>query len=253
MAIEQKYIDLISADIDGATSDDERAELAAFLSESAEGRALHEELSALCATLDAVETEEPPPHLRHVIMDSIKIPAAKPAEPSMLQSILAAPALRYAATFAAGVFLALTLVDSDQISNRAFDDVTGLVGSVANPVDAELINTIMVEEAAVAGTVSLRSAGSLLIVDFDLVSADAIEIEADYSNPSIWFNGFAQLESTGTTVSAENGRITLGMQGKRRYAVYLHNEGGRETTLNLRFRSDGDLVHETSLRYEPAR
>ncbi len=252
MAIEQKYIDLISADIDGEISDGEKAELAAFLSDSAEGRALHEEFSTLCETLNAMEPEDPPPHLRHVIMNSLETPPARSADPGFLQSILAAPALRYAATFAAGVFLTLSLVNSDQISDRAFDDVTGLVGSIANPVDAELINSVSVDEAAVAGTVSLRSAGSLLIVDFDLVSADAIQIEADYSGPSIWFNGFAQLESTGTTVSAESGRITLGMEGKRRYAVFLHNESRRETTLNLRFKADGTVVHETSLRYETA-
>lgn len=252
MAIEQKYIELISADIDGEIGDSEKAELAAFLSESAEGRALHEELSALSTTLDAVEDIEPPPHLKHVIMNSVNPPAAEPAAPGFLQNILAAPALRYAATFAAGLFLALTLVESDQISNRAFDDVAGLVGSVANPVDAQLVHSVEIEESEVAGTVSLRSAGSILIVDFDLVAPEPIEIEAGYTNPSIWFNGFAQLESTGTSVSAEVGRVTLGMEGKRRYAVFLHNEGGRETTLNLQFRTGDEVVHETSLYYGAA-
>ncbi len=249
MAIEQKYIELISADVDGEISDGEKAELEAFLSESAEGRVLHEELTALCTTLDAVAEVDPPQHLRHLIMNSVNPPVAEPASTGFLQNLLAAPALRYAATFAAGVFLALTLIDSDQISNRAFDDVAGLVGSVADPVGAELVNTVAIEEAAVAGTVSLRSAGSLLILDFDLVAPEPIEIVAGYTNPSIWFNGFAQLESTGTSVSAETGRVTLGMEGKRRYAVFLHNEGGRETTLNLQFRADGEIVHETRLRY----
>lgn len=252
MAIDEKYTDLIHADIDGEISPDDKASLEAFLSQSAEGRALHEELSSLCASLDAVEAKEPPPHLRHVIMDSVKPPATHSATPGFIQNLFAAPALRYAATFAAGVILSLSLVNSGQISNQAFDDVTGLVGSVANPIDAELISSVSVNEQLIAGTVSLRSAGSMLILDFDLVSADAIEIEAGYSDPSIWFNGFAQLESSGTSVSAETGRVTLGMQGKRRYAVYLYNEGGRETTVNLQFKADGEIVHEASLDYEPA-
>ena len=91
----------------------------------------------------------------------------------------------------------------------------------------------------------------MLILDFDLVAKDHIEVEADYSDRTIWFNGFAQLESGGTAISAETGRIRLGMEGKRRYAVYLHNEGGRETTVNLRFLSDGKVVHEASLDYTP--
>ena len=82
-------------------------------------------------------------------------------------------------------------------------------------------------------------------------SRDAIEIEADYSDQTIWFNGFAQLESEGTTMSAETGRVRLGMEGKRRYAVYLHNRGSRETTVNLRFVANGEVVHEASLDYAP--
>ncbi len=251
MAIDQEYTDLINADIDGEISSGDKAKLEAFLSQSAEGRALHEQLSSLCSSLDAVEAQEPPPHLRHVIMSSLKPPAAQSKESNFLQNLLAAPALRYAATFAAGVFLTLSLINSGQISNQAFDDVTGLVGSVANPIDAELISSVSVDEQLVAGTVSLRSAGSMLILDFDLASADPIEIEADYSDRSIWFNGFAQLESSGTSVSAETGRVTLGMQGKRRYAVYLHNASGRATTVNLQFKADGEVVHEASLDYEP--
>ena len=57
--------------------------------------------------------------------------------------------------------------------------------------------------------------------------------------------------ATGTTVSAETGRVLLGMAGKRRYAVYLHNQGGRNATVKLRFLAYGQVVHETSLDYTP--
>ena len=40
MTIEQKYIDLINADIDGEISDASKSELQAFLDENDEGRAL---------------------------------------------------------------------------------------------------------------------------------------------------------------------------------------------------------------------
>ena len=253
MAIEQKYRDLINADIDGEISAGEKTELQAYLADSAEGRALHDELSSLCASLDGVEEEAPPVHLRHVIMNSIPQPPAPKSSPGFLQVLFAAPALRYALSFAAGMFLALSIVKSSQVSNRAFDDVTGLVGTVADPVDATLASSVSVDELDVAGIVSLRSAGSLLILDFDLVAKDFIEVEADYSDPSIWFNGFAQLPSEGTAVSAESGRVRLGMAGKRRYAVYLHKQGGREATVKLRFLANGQVVHETSLDYTPGK
>lgn len=252
MAIDQKYQDLINADIDGEITAAESGELRVFLEESAEGRELHRELAAMFSTLENVEPEDPPPHLRHVIMSSVKPASVTPETPGFLQSLFAIPSLKYAATFAAGVFLALSLVNSGQVSNQAFDDVTGLVGTIAEPINADLESSVAIDETEVAGTVSLRSSGSMLILDFDLTAMEPVEIEADYTDNTIWFNGFAQLESSGTTVSAETGRIRLGMEGKRRYAVYLHNEGSRETTVSLRFMADGEVVREASLDYAPA-
>ena len=251
MTVEQKYRDLINADIDGEIGAEEQAELQAFLADSADGRALHDELSSLCGALDALDEEAPPAHLRHVIMNSIPKPPARGSSPGFLHALFAAPALRYSLSFAAGVFLALSIVNSSQVSNQAFDDVTGLVGTVADPIDAQLASSVSVDELDVAGVVSLRSAGSLLILDFDLVAKNHIQVEADYSDPGIWFNGFAQLPGEGTTVSAETGRVLLGMAGKRRYAVYLHNQGGRNATVKLRFLAYGQVVHETSLDYTP--
>lgn len=249
MAIDQKYIDLINADIDGEISQSESAELRAFLDQNAEGRAVYEEISLICSTLEAVQTEVPPPHLRQAIMNSVR--PARPATRSagFLQRLFATPALGYAATFAAGVMLTMSLMNSGQISIRAFDDVTGLVGTVSDPIEADTVSALAVDEPAVAGTVVLRSTGNILILDFDLVATQPIEIEAYYTDKTIWFHGFAQLESSGTTVSAETGRIRLGMNGKRRYAVYLHNAGDRGTTVNLRFRADGEVVHQASLDY----
>ena len=252
MAIEQKYADLINAEIDGVISDVDKPELAAFLAESAEGRAEHERLSTLCASLNAVEDVSPPVHLRHVIMNSVKPARPEQSSPGILRILFALPTLRYGLTFAAGVFLTLSLVSSMQLSNTALDDVTGLVGTMSDPIGADLASSISVDRVEIAGTVSLRSSGDMLILDFDLSAQGLVEIQADYTDRTIWFNGFGQLESSGTTISAENGRIKLGMEGKSRYAVYLHNEGGRGTTVSLRFISNGKIVHEASLVYEPA-
>lgn len=252
MAIEQKFTDLINADIDGEISDAEKAELQAFLSDNAAGRELHRELVSLCGTLDSVEQEDPPPYMRHIIMNSVPPSRNEEESPGFLQVLFATPALKYAVTFAAGVFLTLSMLDSSQISNQTFDRVTGLVGTVAEPVNVTLASSVTLSETDIAGTVSLRSAGSLMILDFDLVSADHIEVLADYTDKTIWFTGFAQLASEGTTISAEVGRVRLGMkEGKRRYAVYLHNEGDHSTTVSLRFLSDGKVVHQAKLDYSP--
>jgi hypothetical protein len=252
MSIEQKFIDLINADIDGEIEHADKSELDVFLEGNDEARALHKELAALAGSIESIEPVSPPAHLRHVIMNSVKPAPTKAESPGILQMLYASPVLKYSSTFAAGVLLTLSILSSDQISNQAFDDVTGLVGTISEPISGNLVNTIAVDNAEIAGNVSLRATGSMLILDFDLVANSPVEIEADYADRTIWFNGFAQLESSGTTVSAKSGSVTLGMEGKRRYAVYLQNGGGRSVTVNLRFVTGGEVVHEASLKYEPA-
>ncbi len=253
MAIDQKYIDLINADIDGEIGHTEKDELNAFLAASTDGRVLHGELAKLCESLDVLEPDSVPPHLRHVIMSAVKSRPVAAKSPGFRTMLLATPALKYAGTFAAGVVLTLSLINSGQIWNSTFDDMTGFVGTISDPVRSDLLSTIAVDKAEIAGTVSLRSAGPMLILDFDLVAPDEVAIEADYTGHKIWFNGFAQLESSGTTVFAEAGHVRLMMEGKRRYAVYLHNDGGYGTTISLRFVANGEVIHEASLDYEPAR
>ena len=83
----------------------------------------------------------------------------------------------------------------------------------------------------------------------DLAAKQPIEIVAGYSDKTIWFNGFAQLESVGTNVAAEADTVTLEMEGKRRYAFYLNNPGMRPTTIDLRFMANGEIIHEAQLRF----
>ena len=254
MAIDEKYIALINADIDGNIQPDEKTELQEFLAKSEAGRALQEELRSLCSTLDAEGMLDAPPHLRHVIMNSL--PSPKPQSspvaesPGFWYSLLAVPALRYTAAFAAGVILAVAIVDSGQIQQGAFNEVTGLVGTMSDASDIAPVATIAIHKAAVAGTITLRRADPILIIDFDLSTNGPIDIVATYDDKTVWFNGFAQLESTGTSISADGGQIRIQLDGKRRYAVYLHNEDSRKLSINLQFFSNGEPVHQAVLEYE---
>ncbi len=252
MAIEQKFIDLINAEVDGEIDQDGKSQLDALIAENDEARALHTELKTLCASIESIEDASPPPHVRHVIMNSVKPTPTRTKSPGILQMLFSSPVLKYSSTFAAGVLLALSILSSDQSSNEAFNNVTGLVGTISDPISGDLVSSVAVDDAAVAGQVTLRSSGSMLILDFDLVANGPVEIEADYADRTIWFNGFAQLESSGTAVSAKSGSVTLDMEGKRRYAVYLQNSGERGVTFNLRFIAGGEVIHEASLNYDPA-
>jgi len=250
MTIDPKYFELIQADIDGEIDDAGRAELESFLADSEEGRAVYEQLETLCRSLDGMPPVEPPPHLRHVLMNQAPVRSAPQPPSGFLRRVFAGPILGYVGMFAAGVALTLALVDSTQISKGAFDDVTSLVGAIA---DSEFAvpehGTVSIDKRELAGTVTLRSTGPILIVDFDLSARQPVEIVAAYSDNTIWFNGFAQLESSGTSIAAESGAVTLNMDGKRRYAVYLNNPGMRPAKIDLRFTADGQVIHEARLSF----
>ena len=251
MAIDPKLVELINADIDGEISPAQKQELDAALATNADAQAMHTELSGLHAALDELPDLDPPPHLKHTIMAAVPAPqTVRRDNEGWFQSLFATPALRYAAMFVAGSLLTLSLVNSDQLSERAFTDVTGLVGTMSSEVPAGRgVQTTRIDRPEVAGSVSLRNSGPLLIVDFDLVSAGPVDIVASYSDQTVWFNGFAQLESPGANISAESGRVTMQIDGKRRYALFLHNAGDREVAINLQFRSGNDVVYNTEVAY----
>lgn len=250
MAIEQKIIELINADVDGEISSADKRELDAILASNAESRVFHMELASLCTAMDSFESLEPPPHLRHLIMDSVRPQRSTAADTRRFSRLLSAPALRFAAAFAAGVILTLSFVSSDNISRHAFEDVTGLVGTMSESGSKLPVgSSISISRADIAGNITSHRSGQILIIDFDLVTHGPVDIVAGFAGQSIWFNGFAQLESVGTSVAAEAGQVTLRMDGKRRYALYLHDAGSGDARIDLKFVSAGTVIHEAQLTF----
>ena len=249
MAVEPGIEELINADIDGELAAGDRERLMAHLAEKPAAEKLHKEMSALCEQLDSVQPLEPPPHLRHAIMESLpRSKAAQEPSQSSWRMLLAAPVFRHATAFAAGIVLTLALMSSNQISDSTFEDVTGLVGTIAED-DSSATNykTITLTDTALAGTVGIYSSGSLTVLDFNLTAAGLVEIVAEMPDQDIWFRGFAQLENDNARVSTDKGGVRMQMQGKNRYAMYLHNSSSAGAAVNLRFYAAGDLVHEAKL------
>jgi len=249
MALDEKTIELINADVDGELGVTDRERLQANLAQNEEARALHDELSTFCRQLDSVERLEPPPHLKYALLDSF---ASRPkpeaqAMPAWRQ-VLAMPMLRHAVAFAAGVFMTFALVNSNQISNRAFDDVTGLVGTISD-VDPAVSsdNSINLTRGDIAGTVSIRENGSLTVLDVNLSSKETIEIIAGYSDRDLWFRGFAQLENDDANVVTDTGEVRMRLKGRNRYAIYLQQASRTPASVHLQFYAGGNLVHEADL------
>ncbi|MGH8224081.1 MAG: hypothetical protein ACREQZ_14025 [Woeseiaceae bacterium] len=249
MTIDQATLELIHADIDGALDEAGKRHIARVLENDGVARQLHRELRALCSTLDAVEELEPPSTLRRTVMESLRQQRTATG-PSLLARLFAAPTLRYATAFVAGVLMTMSLISSDRASRSTFDDLTGLVGTMAEPSSAGTAQSrIVLSRSDIAGKVSLYRTGTLLILDFDVTTKRAIDVVTRYPGRELWFNGFAQREDGGTTLSSEPGAVTLHIDGQGRYAVYLRHDGRRGGTLELRFLASGSLVHRAELAF----
>ena len=262
MAIDQQTTDLINAEIDGDLSAADKALLDERLAESDEARALRDELRELCGSLDALPEEAVPGDIRPRILARVKSAPQKVNNKAgsgfgeIFAGLFGVPFVRYGMSFAAGVILTFTLISSDQGSRQTFDDVTGLVGTISGgaPLEGSITrkDNLELTHNELAGSVSLSTTGSLMILDFDLASKDTVEIVARFDDRDIWFSGFAQHESEGTTVASQTGRVTVRMSGQRRYAVFLRNAGQDAATVNLSFVSAGRVLHEGALRLPAA-
>ena len=249
MAVEQKYVEMINAALDGELSDTERAGLTEMLATNPEAQAIYDDLAGVCDALDSMPKVEPPAHLKYAILDSVTTSKTIPSDQSGSRpAIFAMPVFRHAVAFAAGAFMTFALVSSNRISDQAFDDITGLVGTIsetefANP-NAQSINLTMSE---LAGTVTISKIGALTVLEFNLVAAGPLEIVAGFSDADMWFKGFAQLENDGASVSAGAGVVRMTMQGRNRYAMYLHHAGSNGAAIHLQFFAAGTLIHEADL------
>jgi hypothetical protein len=184
-------------------------------------------------------------------MNSLPKSAGNAEAPGSWRSLFSIPALRYATVFATGVVMTILIVESGQIQQSAFNDVTGLVGTMSESGEtAPGVASLTINKAEIAGTVTLRRADPILIIDFDVSTNGPIDIVASYEDKTVWFNGFAQLESTDTSISAESNQIRIQVDGKRRYAVFLHNSRSRNLSINLQFFANGKSVHQAVLEYE---
>ena len=247
MAVDERTIELINADIDGEISADERDELQSLLRDNPEAQAMQQELSALCSELDGMESLEPPTHLKHAIIDQvISSKTAAPAHGSSWTDVFAMPMFRHAAAFAAGVVMTAALINSNQISDTAFDDVSGLVGTIAD-VDLPVRQTIDLTSVELAGVVRIRQGERLTMLDFDLTASGTVNIVAAFPAQQVQFRGFAQLENENTSVTADAGTVNLEMNGKNRYALFLQHSEPEEAPLSLKFYASGMLIQEANV------
>jgi hypothetical protein len=176
--IEEKYIELIQADVDGELPAERRAELSRFLLANPEARALRAELVAVAGALGGLAPVEPPADLRERILAALPPPSRKT---SGAGSTGFSSHFRWAAAIAVATLLGAVVfrIASD---DRSATDLSKLSGTMASPPAAAptRIDQVAVSLQQVRGTVSLLGSPQARIVEFDLAVDGPVEVVVEH-------------------------------------------------------------------------
>jgi hypothetical protein len=234
--LEEKYIELIQADVDGELPERSRAELSRYLLASAEARALRDELRRTCAVLDSVEPVEPPADLRGAILSGIKLPGAPARSAGRARAFgfsPQAPVLRYAAVFAGGLIVSAVAFQFGS-TDRAALDVTQVAGTMASqdPVaNSAPVDAVSIDLEQVSGSVRLFQSATMRVLEFDLTADGPLEVVVSHDGQEARFSGDGP----------------AGAAGSGRYALVLNGPGQAGSPIGLKFIASGVLIHEDVL------
>ncbi|HQR25300.1 MAG TPA: hypothetical protein PK163_10975 [Steroidobacteraceae bacterium] len=232
--IDEKYIELIQADVDGELPEQARAELSRYLLAHPEARALRDELGRIHEVLARVTREDPPPGLRETILAAVRFRARPPVRGQGREAAwTAAGMLRYAAVFAGGLLVGAAAWQAG-VDRASVFEVSEVAGTMVagDPVSRSApVDSFDVALDQVGGTVSLFGSPSMRVVQFDLDFRGPADVVVAHDGEVARFSGFTG-ESAG-----RNGR----------YALVLDGPGSMESPVQVSFVVDGRTVQTGTL------
>ncbi len=232
--IEEKYLELIQADVDGELPEQQRAELSRFLLARPEAQAAREELKRLCGLLNAVPAVEPPSTLKASILGAARMPDSKAGGGGLLRGPGTPPTmLRYAAALAGGALVS-ALAFQFGLDRRSGLDISEVAGTMVaqDPVAGSgPVDTIDVSLDQVSGRVSLYRSASMRVVEFELAARQPIDVIVVHDGQEARFSGFGTSKAGGT----------------QRYALVLDGPGQPGVPIDFRFMSSGAVFHQETL------
>jgi len=258
--LNEHTIYLINAGIDGELSPAETKELEALLESSAEARAMKAEFLRLSNLLDSQPDQQPPEGLTQLIVDQVKLPAAK-------SSSLVARWLSYiqhpAATglaFAAGLLMAVAFyqVAPQHVVNT---DTANMVGTmIASPQGSPAAagDSLLLEAAGLSGSVSLSNESDFYVLNFDLNSQEPFEIEVAFAEAGLDFGGLARTVDGGESTDSRSfdisgGTLRVVNQGSHQFVLFLQRSDGPgfgPQEIGIEVNQMGERVLKGSLRIE---
>jgi hypothetical protein len=250
MNIDSRFTDLMQAEIDGANSGQESAELHAYLARSPLAREHFDQLKALSGALDRMDEVAPPAELKSEIIAAVRrrgdaeIPGSHPIPrqaPSRGKIVL-----RYGYALAAGVILGV--VGHQWATGDGFGvDPSDVAGTLATREVAAPITETPIDFRGAIGTARLERTGSGYDLEVNLTSAAPIGIELAFPAEAVSFRGFSSdLGEIDTLEVAIDGMRWVQL-GRQRVVISLANQGASEATVEVKFFVDTEFVHSVAV------
>jgi hypothetical protein len=248
--LDERVSNLIQAEVDGALATEDREELKAALSESALARAFRNELLHLADIFNKMPDLEPPSGLNRRILDSIELPPSQHQTPGWFRSWFK-PA-SYGLAFAAGILMTVGMVKLMPITDS---DMSSLVGTMVKH-DAVLPNAtqsqLAIDLDAVKGSILLKDLSGALALQFDLRSAETVDVGIQLAAAELQFGGFVDNNQGVKELEVFGGNVRVVNQGAQQFVLFLRPLDGKKAgkkDLDVTISQDRKRIFEGSITF----
>ncbi|MGH7495091.1 MAG: anti-sigma factor family protein [bacterium] len=252
-----KLLELIHGEMDGVNSARQSAKLKSFLAGNPKAQRLYEELTAMSAMLQEVKPVEPPSYLQHIIMNTLPpSPSAAKRLPdafSQLWAWLTAKVeFKYAMIFVGGVLTGVVLLALFELPSLKQDslDWSKLYGTIGAPLAEEPMpeqGRFEIKGSEVAGTISLRQAGTMLAAEIALDSPHSIDVVITFAEQNLGFKGLVQDEAAQFGIAVGAGMIKLTHVGRKGYVIVFERSDASAPAINFQILRFGEILYSQKL------
>jgi hypothetical protein len=112
----------------------------------------------------------------------------------------------------------------------------------------DAIDRLTMTSGGLAGSVGLHDRGALYVIEYDLETDRPVDVVTRYRGEEAAFNGFAHIGDSNTRAVAEGRRVSLTVEGHRRYAIFLSRPETEPGEVEIDFYAGDELLQRGSLR-----
>ena len=248
--MDNTYLQLIHKEVDGIIEPNEQAKLYEYLNENPEAQILLQDLKQTANLLDSVEAVEPPQHLRHQIIQQVRVinkykSGKTTTVVSWITGFFAVPGPKLAYAFAlgivAGIFIYALLFTGIANKNPLNNgDLTGTIGLDNSEALVELKN-IPVDLTDINGNIRVKTLNDKILIDLNLNPIRNANILINYEPSDLDFFDLKPTEVSKSSIEIDNGTINMTFYQKSSYLLVFQKLARKTIPIKLSILSDEQI------------